>query len=130
MHPDERDYVDDAVKKALNGEPLVIDYRIILSNGKERKVYIESKVIFDEKNILIKIKGTIQDITERKRLEMELESLSRLPQENPNPVLRLSKGLIINYANPASHILLTYWRSAINHKSPFSNRRCGRCSLG
>ena len=118
VHPDERDYVDDAVKKALNREPLVIDYRIMLSNGKEREVHIESKVIFDEKNIPIKIKGTVQDITERKRLEMELESLSLLPQENPNPVLRLSKGLIINYANPASHILLTYWRSAINQKAP------------
>ena len=49
VYPEGRDYVDDAVKKALNGEPLIIDYRIILSNGKEREVYVESKVIFDEK---------------------------------------------------------------------------------
>ena len=102
VHPEDRDYVDDAVKKALNGEPFNIDYRIILSNGKEREVHIESEVIFDEKNIPIRIKGTVQDITERKLLEIELESIARLPQENPNPVIRLSKGLIINYANPAS----------------------------
>jgi hypothetical protein len=31
----------------------------MLSNGKEMEVHIESKVIFDEKNIPIKIKGTI-----------------------------------------------------------------------
>ncbi len=118
VHPEDRDYVDDAVEKALNGEPFSIDYRIILSNRNEREVHIESKVIFDENNIPTRMKETVQGITERKRLEMELESIARLPQENPNPVIRLSKGLIINYANPASHILLTYWGSAINQKAP------------
>ncbi len=39
VHPDDRDYVDDAVKKALRGEPFRIDYRIILSNEKERSTY-------------------------------------------------------------------------------------------
>ncbi len=43
VHPDDRDYVDDVVKKALRGEPFRIDYRIILSNEKERSTYrIES----------------------------------------------------------------------------------------
>ena len=118
VHPEDRDYFDDAFKKALKGEPFSIDYRIILPNGKERHIHIESKVIFDENNIPTQMKGTVQDITERKRLEMELESLSRLPQENPNPVMRLSKGLIINYANPAAKILLTCWGSTINQKAP------------
>ncbi len=56
VHPDERDYVNDAVKKALNGEPLVIDCRIILSNGKELEVHVKSKVIFDEKISLLELK--------------------------------------------------------------------------
>jgi signal transduction histidine kinase len=41
-----------------------------------------------------------------------------LPQENPNPVIRLSQGLIINYANPAAQVLLTDWGSAINQEAP------------
>ena len=108
--------MDDAVKKALNGEPLVINYRIILSNGKERTVHVESELVFDEKNIPIKIKGTVQDITERKRIETELESISRLPKENPNPVLRLNQGHIISYSNPAAQMLLTDWVVALAKK--------------
>ena len=57
VHPEDRDYVDDAVKKALNGEPLIIDYRIILSNGKERDVHVESELIFDEKISILKLKN-------------------------------------------------------------------------
>ena len=71
-----------------------------------------------KKNIPIKIKGTVQDITERKRLKVELDSIACLPQETPNHVVRLSKGLIINYANPAAQVLLTNWGSGINQKAP------------
>ena len=67
VHPDDRDYVNNALKGALNGEPYNIDHRIILANGKERIVNEQAEVIFDEKNIPIRIKGTVQDITKRKR---------------------------------------------------------------
>jgi hypothetical protein len=49
------------------------------------------------------------DITERKLMETELESLSRLPKKNPNPVIRLGQGRKINYSNPAGQILLIDW---------------------
>ena len=41
VHPDDRDYVNNAVKEALNGEPYSIDYRIILANGEERIVHAD-----------------------------------------------------------------------------------------
>ena len=71
--------MNDAIKKAFDGKPLTIDYRIMRSNGKEREVHIESEVIFDKKRIPIQIKGTVQDITDRKQMEKELESIARLP---------------------------------------------------
>jgi len=49
VHPKDRDHVDNAFKKATNGKPYSIDHRIILANGEERTVHIQSKVIFDEK---------------------------------------------------------------------------------
>ena len=52
VHPDDRDYVDNAHKKALNGKPFSIDHRIILANGEERIVHIQSEVVFDEKIFL------------------------------------------------------------------------------
>ena len=49
VHPDDRDYVDNAFKKALNGETYSIDYRIILADGEERIAHEQGEVIFDEK---------------------------------------------------------------------------------
>ncbi|MDD4249282.1 MAG: histidine kinase dimerization/phosphoacceptor domain -containing protein, partial [Methanosarcina sp.] len=58
--------------KAMNGKPYSITYRIVLANGEERTVHIKSEVIFDEKNIPVRIKGIVQDITERKKAEKTL----------------------------------------------------------
>jgi PAS domain-containing protein len=44
----------------------------------------------------------ILDITERKKAEKEIKSLSRFPSENPNPVLRIDSEGVVVYANPAS----------------------------
>ena len=74
-HPDDRDYVDNFIKKGLKGEPIDIDHRIILANGEERAVHAQAEVIFDEENIPIRAKGTAQDITERKKSEEKIQSL-------------------------------------------------------
>ena len=73
IHPDDRDYVDSAVKKWLSGETLGIDYRIILADGEERTVHAQAEVIFDGKNIPVRVKGITQDITERKKAEQAIE---------------------------------------------------------
>jgi len=57
IHPGDRDYADNAVKRALNGEPYNIDYRIIRADGEERVVHVQGEVIFDEKDTPISIRG-------------------------------------------------------------------------
>jgi len=49
VHPDNRDKVENAVKRTLKGKPYNIDHRIILANGEERVVNEQGEVIFDEK---------------------------------------------------------------------------------
>ena len=73
VHPEDRDYLNNVLIEALNGKPHSIDYRIILANGEERIVHAQGEVIFDEKNIPIRMRGTIQDITERKKAEEMLK---------------------------------------------------------
>ena len=73
VHPDDRDYVNNSVIEALNGRPYSIDHRIILATGEERVVHEQGEVIFDEKNIPIRMKGTVQDITENKKAEEMLK---------------------------------------------------------
>jgi PAS domain S-box-containing protein len=72
VHPDDRDYLDNAVKGALNGNPYCVDYHIILDNGEERIVHAKGAVIFDGQNKPVRIRGTTQDITESKKAEEAL----------------------------------------------------------
>ncbi len=69
VHPDDQDYIDNAIKESLNGKPLDIDFRIILANREERTVHTKGEVVFDEKNNPVRIRGITQDITEHKKAE-------------------------------------------------------------
>jgi two-component system, sensor histidine kinase PdtaS len=73
IHADDKSLVGNAVKAALNGEPLDIDYRIISAKGEERIVHTQGEVVLDEKNTPIRMRGTLQDITEYKKTENALE---------------------------------------------------------
>jgi PAS domain S-box-containing protein len=79
IYPADRDYLDKVIKKALDGKPYNIDRRIVLPSGEERVIHVQTKVTYDEKNIPIRIRGTVQDITQREQTEKALqESEARL----------------------------------------------------
>jgi len=58
------------------------------------------------------------EIAERKRLEADLESAARLPGENPNPVMRLGQGRIVDFANAHAQELLKTRGCAIGGEAP------------
>jgi PAS domain S-box-containing protein len=64
----------------------------------------------------------IVDLTERKRAEQELQLISRLPAENPAPVIRLMYGRI-NYANPTAQKLLRLFHLGVGDLAPAEIRR-------
>jgi len=75
IHLSDREYVYNTAMKAIKGKPYSIDYRIIRANGEERTVHMQSEVIFDDKNTPVRIKGIVQDITERKEAEEALAKM-------------------------------------------------------
>ncbi len=75
IHPEDLEYVSQAINEALNGKPYNIDYRIILPDGEEHVIYSQGGVIFDEKNTPIRMRGIVQDITDRKKAEESLASI-------------------------------------------------------
>ncbi len=54
---------------------MILNYRIILANGEERIVHEQVEVIFDKENIPVRMRGTVQDITERKKAEEALANI-------------------------------------------------------
>ncbi len=60
----------------------------------------------------------LQDITDRKRAEEQIQNLAKFPSENPNPVLRIAKDGKIMYANTAGFSLVNKWNREIGQTVP------------
>jgi len=105
VHPKDRSYVDNAFQKSITGKPYSIDHRIILANGEERTVHIQSKVIFDENKIPIRVKGIVQDVTERKKAEEKIRSLASIVGSSNDAILTISlDGIITSWNKGAEQI--------------------------
>jgi len=90
VHPDDRDRIYNAIKKALHREPVAGDYSIILANGEERKVHTYLEVIFDNKNTPLRIKGIVQDITENKKSEEKIRNLANIVESSSDAIGTIS----------------------------------------
>ena len=80
VHPEDIEFVKKSVDKALfENVPYSIDHRIILPDGEVRIVHENAEVVFDELRKPVRMIGTVQDITENKKVEERLrESENRL----------------------------------------------------
>lgn len=77
MHPDDIRLLERMAQQALSDcLPKILDYRILLPNGGERTVHLQGEVILGEAGKPVRMVGTVQDITEFKKLERELRRLN------------------------------------------------------
>ena len=105
IHPDDRDYLYSDLKKIVKGKTHSIEYRIVLANGEERTVNMQSEVIFDEKNTPIQVKGIIQEVTELKRAEENIQKLASIVESSHDAILTLSlEGIISSWNKGAEQI--------------------------
>ncbi len=86
VHPDDRDFVNESVKKALNKKkPYCIDHSIILPDNSQKIVRNQAEVVLNSDGKAVKMMGTIQDITDIKKAEenqkMLIEELKRSNNE-------------------------------------------------
>ncbi|HET8686379.1 MAG TPA: PAS domain S-box protein, partial [Methanosarcina sp.] len=105
VHPDDRDYIDNAINEALKGKPFDIDFRIIRSNGEERIVHAKAEAVFDEKNNPIRIRGTTQDITEQRKAEEKIQNLANIVESSTEAIITKSfEGIITSWNKGAEQV--------------------------
>ncbi|NHN46035.1 PAS domain S-box protein [Halostella sp. JP-L12] len=81
-HPDDRDAIEDAVRTATeSGESYDVEARIITRSGEERWVRSIGEPIVDGDEV-VELRGSVQDITDRKRREHKLERTSELLEQS------------------------------------------------
>ncbi|MDB6038085.1 MAG: domain S-box [Verrucomicrobiales bacterium] len=80
VHPADRAGIVSGIASLLNSRvPYCADYRIVLSGGEERVVHEVAELIIDEgTKCPLKIVGTVQDITARKKLEEKFLRVQRM----------------------------------------------------
>ena len=77
IHADDRDLVEEEVDACVaRREPFVLEYRVIHRDGSSRWVHEQGRAVFGDDGEVAYLDGVIFDISERKRLEAELEQLA------------------------------------------------------
>ncbi len=77
VHPDERQYVEDAVRATIDGgQRYDVEHRVLLADGRERIVHAQGEAVYNPEGKLVRMMGTVQDITARKRAEERLNFLA------------------------------------------------------
>jgi PAS domain S-box-containing protein len=77
IHPDDRNAVNNAYTNSLNTKtPYVIDHRLLFSDGRIKWVHEQCESFYDPVGKPVRSIGIVQDITERKKAEEEIQKLN------------------------------------------------------
>ena len=140
VHPDDCDYVNSAVEKALKGEPSIFQNRIITATGDERIIYSQTETILDEKNRPIRVKAIVQDVTERKKSEERIRNLANIVESSNDAIGTISPEGTITSWNKGAEDVYGYSQEEIvgkhisvlapSHLSDEIKKRCEQVKRG
>lgn len=103
VHPDDREMVLKSWNEAIAGAPYDIEHRVV-ADGEIRWVRERAVIARDSDGRAISGIGTTQDITDRKRVDMEIRRLERnyrsLAENLPDIISRFDRKLRRIYVNP------------------------------
>ena len=112
VHPeDASSYVEEYFACVKDKRPFEAQARVRRHDGQWRWVHSYGQPRFSQSGEFMGMAGSSSDVTEQLQAEKALQEahdravwLARFPEENPNPVLRVSSEGIVLYCNPATAI--------------------------
>lgn len=121
IRPADRETYTACFRGALTtGSPAAADIRALTKDGEERWLHLQVQPVPGPVGLPKGVQGAVYDITDRKLAEEEIRNLAKFPEENPGPVIRVSRTGRILYANGASRSLLAGWGTGVNGTIPGS----------
>jgi PAS domain S-box-containing protein len=116
VHPDDRLYVDRMWNDALGGAPYDIEHRLLIA-GEVRWVREKAELELDDRGSLVGGIGIVQDITERKRAEVELqlanETTSAILSTAADGIISLDEHQTITMFNEAAEKIFGYAKAEV-----------------
>lgn len=99
------------------GAPFTFSYRV-LASGQERILTAVGRGIRNENGVLVRLVGSVHDITERRRVETELAKLTMVIEQSTNIVFITDHNGIIEYVNPVFEQVTGYTREEAVGQNP------------
>src|SRR5262249_28072469 len=102
VHPADREKVEEAVRQSLEtGRPYSVEHRVVRPDGEGRIVREQAEILRDEAGKITRMVGTVQDVTEQKRIEAEFLRAQRM-----DSIGALAGGMAHDLNNPLAPILM------------------------
>ena len=109
-HPDDRDTIREAFRRAVEeSESYDIEVRLITADGDQRWVRTRGEPQQEDGEV-VRVRGTIQDITARKERERELQRINQAVESSEHAIFITDPDGTITYANPAFEELTGFTR--------------------
>ncbi|MDX1335585.1 MAG: EAL domain-containing protein, partial [Gammaproteobacteria bacterium] len=119
IHPEDRDQVNQAYTDSLTTkEPYEIDHRLLFPDGRIKYVRESCESLYDEDGNPVLSRGTVQDITEQKLAEQQINLYASVFINSPEAILITDENNCIIAINPALTELTGYTLEELQGVNP------------
>jgi len=123
VHPEDRDALNTVYTESFEKRiPYDFEHRLLMPDGRIKHVHERCETHYAEDGKPLRSLGTVQDITERKRLEERLVKRERefraLAENSPDSVVRYDRDCRFVYANPIFERMLGCSLDELRGKTP------------
>ena len=96
VHPDDREGVDRGLRESFEtGEPRPLEYLFVLPDETNKYIETISQPVRDESGSVVRLMGTVMDVTERKKAEATLRAAELLARGQFNALTRTLDALAL-----------------------------------
>jgi PAS domain S-box-containing protein len=113
IHPDDREFVNSRIEQILKGDGFEeFEHRLLIQDGVEKQVIQRCDVDYDEDGSVVKVFGTVQDITRQKEIQNELSIRSKAIEASMDGVAIVNTDNQYIYMNEAHASIFGYESAA------------------